>query len=34
MRWPLTLSIAGLAVATCLPLLRVHNRWIRMLEFR
>lgn len=33
MRWALTFSITGLALATWLPLLRVHNRWIRMLEF-
>jgi endonuclease/exonuclease/phosphatase (EEP) superfamily protein YafD len=33
MKLYLPISIAGLALATWLPLMRVHNRWIRMLEF-
>ncbi|MDQ3001662.1 MAG: endonuclease/exonuclease/phosphatase family protein [Fibrobacterota bacterium] len=33
MKWYLPISITGLALVTWLPVLRVHNRWIRMMEF-
>lgn len=33
MKWFFYLSAIGFSLVTCLPGLKVHNRWIRMMEF-